>query len=130
AFDESMNNFRKTLAKTRPRPPAPKGHMEISGIAQIVGENLVVHVDVDATFDPDTCNDYSVQGMKVRWIARTNRAAIERERQRRDAMITAAAAAAAAGQVLPPKKKTTMEEEEEEGVAGVGIEPPRARGGG
>lgn len=69
-FEESMGSFRKNLQKTRPLPPPPKGHMQISGIVQIVGEKIVVHVDVDATFDPETCNDYIFQNMKVRWVAR------------------------------------------------------------
>ncbi|KAF8424575.1 hypothetical protein EV426DRAFT_533131 [Tirmania nivea] len=72
AFDETLGNFRNTLRRTptgKNLPPPPKGHIKVTGIVQITGEKLLIHVDVDATFDPATCDRFTFYYMKVRYVA-------------------------------------------------------------
>ena len=72
AFDEAFGNFRNTLRRTptgKNLPPPPKGHIRVTGIVQITGEKMLIHVDVDATFDPATCDRFTVYYMKVRYVA-------------------------------------------------------------
>ncbi|KAF8469600.1 hypothetical protein BDZ91DRAFT_761652 [Kalaharituber pfeilii] len=68
-FDETIGNFRNNLRRTRWQPPAPKGHIRVSGIVQITGEKILVHVDVDATFDPAALDHFTFNLMKVRYVA-------------------------------------------------------------
>lgn len=76
AFDETMGNFRQTLRRTptgKNLPAPPKGHVRVTGIVQITGEKMLIHVDVDATFDPATCDRFTFYYMKVRYIAYATR---------------------------------------------------------
>ena len=76
AFDETLGNFRDTLRRTptgKNFPSPPKGHIRVTGIVQITGEKMLIHVDVDATFDPTTCDQFTFYYMKVRYIAYTAR---------------------------------------------------------
>ena len=72
AFDETVGNFRNTLRRTptaKRLPPPPKGHIRVTGIVQITGEKMLIHVDVDATFDPTTCDRFTFYHIKVRYVA-------------------------------------------------------------
>lgn len=72
AFDETVGNFRNTLRRTpavKNLPPPPKGHIQVSGIVQITGEKMLIHVDVNAAFDPTTCDRFTFYHIKVRYVA-------------------------------------------------------------
>ena len=76
AFDETVGNFRNTLRRTpavKKLPPPPKGHIRVTGIVQITGEKMLIHVDVDATFDPTTCDRFTFYHIKVRYVAHAAR---------------------------------------------------------
>lgn len=69
-FEETMGNFRNTLRKTWKAPPPQKGFVRVEGVIQITSEKLLVHVDVDATFNPETMKDFRFKTLKVRYVAR------------------------------------------------------------
>lgn len=70
AFDETVGNFRNSLRQTPPKnvPVPPKGHVRVTGIVQIMGEKMLINADVDATFDPTTCDKFTFTYIKVRYV--------------------------------------------------------------
>lgn len=71
-FHETVGNLPTTLRRTPTRkhlPPPPRGHVRVNGIVQITGEKLLVHVDVDAAFDPTKPDHFIFYHMKVRYVA-------------------------------------------------------------
>ena len=72
AFHETIGNLPTTLRRTptgKHPPPPPRGHVRVTGIVQITGEKMLIHVDVDATFDPTKPDHFIFYHMKVRYVA-------------------------------------------------------------
>ena len=72
AFHETVGNLPTTLRRTptgKHLPSPQKGDIRVTGIVQVTGEKMLVHVDVDATFDPTKPDHFVFYHMKVRYVA-------------------------------------------------------------
>ncbi|KAI5847249.1 hypothetical protein DFP73DRAFT_544686 [Morchella snyderi] len=63
----------RILQRTMKPPPPPRGHVVIDGIVQVSGNNLVVGIDIIASFDPETLGNLVFHKTHIRYVGKKRR---------------------------------------------------------
>lgn len=67
---QGLHETQKALRAMRKVAPPPAGYMIIDGIVQITGDDLVMGIDVLASFNPETLGDLRFHRTKVRFAGK------------------------------------------------------------
>ncbi|KAL7270959.1 hypothetical protein RUND412_006315 [Rhizina undulata] len=70
AVIEGIEVMKKEYRKGWKPPPPPRGHVIIYGMVEVKGDNLVVGVDVAASFDPESMEDWKFLKMELKFVGR------------------------------------------------------------
>lgn len=73
AIKLGLEDTHKKLRKTWKPPPPPRGHVMIDGIVQVMGNDLVVGIDITASFDPETLEGLRFYRTEVRYAGKVKR---------------------------------------------------------
>lgn len=75
AIMKGLIDVHQKLRRSWKPPPPPKGHVIIDGIVQVGGNDLIVGIDVTASFNPETLGEWRFHRTEVRFAGKVKKRA-------------------------------------------------------